>query len=328
MIFICQLLLGIFCYVFANSTHLWMAVISRVLMGIVCAPTFIAAFYLIAHTLPEKYFAVVAGFTEMLAMLGGVAGEALLARSVVLYGWQHTVMILAGVALTMSFLGWVLIRDESKNMAPPADDAASRRHVLRDLTAMLMLPQAWVNGLFCGLLFGVIAAFGAFWCIPFLMQKYGVPLGHAADASSMIFIGAAVGTPLTGWLADRLDARKVLMHVCSGLACLVFLAILYLPLSSFAWIFPLIFMLGFFSAVYVIPFAVIRDITPHHMRGTAMGYINMMCILIGSPLLQPLMGYILHRHDPLTIYAYQHAFLVIPVCLLTAFMLAFYVQEK
>lgn len=328
MILVCQLLLGVFCYMFANSSNLWLAVISRVLMGIACAPTFIAAFYLLAHTLPEKYFPLLAGVTEMLAMLGGVAGEALLARSVVKYGWQNTVMILAACAVTMSILGWFFIRDENRTDTEQDNTASSERRVLLDLISMLMLPQAWVNGLYCGLLFGVIAAFGAFWCIPFMMQKYGVPLGHAADASSMIFIGAALGLPLTGWLADRFDARRKLMQGCAIMTSLVFLMVLYLPSSTFGWMFILIFLLGFFSAAYVIPFAVIRDITPPHMRGAAMGYINLMCILIGAPLLQPLMGSLLHWHDRLTVQAYQHAFLVIPVSLMAAFVLAYYVQEK
>lgn len=160
-IFICQLLLAIFCYLFANSTNVWMACISRVLMGIVCAPTFVAAFYLIARTLPGKYFALVAGFTETLAMLGGVLGQVLLARSVILYGWRFTVIVLACVAFAMAILAFVVMRDDLiQEDSPPIP--TQNHHVLRDLIAMLLMPQAWINGMFCGLMFGVIAGFGAF----------------------------------------------------------------------------------------------------------------------------------------------------------------------
>lgn len=327
MMVVCQLLLAVFCYSFANSPNVWMAVVSRILMGIVCAPTFITAFYLIAHTLPEKYFPLIAGFTETMAMLGGVAGEALLARSVMSYGWQHTVIILSCVAIVMSFLSGVFIRDFSllKTTTPVVRE---RGQVWKDLVTMLCDSQAWINGLFCGLLFGVIAAFGGFWCIPYLMQLYHVSLGGAADASSMIFIGAALGTPIIAWCADRFDARRLLMLLCSLLGIVTFMMILFWPPKTIAGMFILIALMGFFSGSYVIPFSIIRDITPQNMRGTAMGYINMMCILIGSPVLQPVIGFILHQHDVVTLAAYQQAFLAFPVCLLIAFGLAAFVRES
>ncbi len=321
-LFLCQLLLAFFCVLFANSTHVWTAVGSRILMGIVCAPTFITAFYLIARTLPEKYFTLVAGLTETMAMLGGVAGEALLARSVTAYGWRHTVLILAGVALCMSLLAWLTIRDDVRTEKSTQQSDASHQHVLRDLLSMLMMPQAWINGLFCGLLFGVIAAFGAFWGIPYLMQLYGISLGQAADISSMFFIGTAIGTPAIGWLSDRLGTRRLLMIGWTCVTIILFIVILYLPPASMTWMYGLMCILGLFSAVYLLPFAVIRDITPTHMRGTAMGYINMMCILIGSPLLQPLVGWLLHSHS------YQQALLVFPITLMIALGLAFFVREE
>lgn len=322
-----QCLLALGCILFATSINVWMACASRVWMGIVCAPTFIVAFYLIARTLPEKYFALLAGLTETLGMLGGVAGEALLARSVTAFGWQHTVLILAGIAFVMAMLVWLTIRDEVRLEAAPTQSESFRQQVWLDLFSMLKMPQAWINGLFCGLLFSILAAFGAFWCIPFLMQLYGIPLGRAADASSMIFIGAALGTPTIGWLSDRLETRRGLMIICSLIALVLFLVILYFPPFSITWMFVLIFMLGLFSAVYVLPFAVIRDITPVHMRGTAMGYINMMCILIGSPLLQPFIGWLLHANAEINRQAYQQALMIIPVSLMIAFVLAFFVQE-
>lgn len=323
-IFICQLFLAIFCYVFANSTNVWMACISRILMGIVCAPTFIAAFYLIAHTLPEKYFALVAGFTETMAMLGGIAGEALLARCVMHYGWRQSVLILAVTAFSMSILVWIFTRD----VAHVESTSSRQKNVFRDVVAMLALPQAWINGLFSGLLFAVIAQFGSFWCIPFLMQLYGIPLGLAADASSMIFIGAAIGSPIVGWLSDRLETRRNLMIVYSFCAAIIFTVITFAAPQSLTWMFVLIFALGFFSAVYLLPFAVIRDITPSHMRGAAMGYINMMCILIGSPILLPLVGFLLHSHVEINLRAYQDAFLIVPISLLAACVLAFFVREE
>lgn len=323
-VFICQAILAIACVLFATSTTVTGATISRILMGFFCAPTIVAALYLIARTLPEKYFALIAGLTETMGMLGGVAGQALLARSVIHFGWRHTMLILAGMAFLMAILAWTFIRDTVR-IEPTLH--TEKRNILPDLAAMLLQSQAWINGLFCGFTFGIVAAFGSFWCIPFLMEAYHVSLSQAADASAMIFFGAALGAPSVGWLSDKLNARRVFMILWSLITLIIFLIVLYANLSfslNFFWL----FILGFFSGVYLLPFAVMRDMTPVHIRGTAMGYINMMCIIIGAPILQPLIGWILHAHGEISAHAYQNALLVFPYSLFIAAVLGFFVKES
>lgn len=323
-IVICQAILALACVVFASSTTVFGATTGRILMGFFCAPTIVAALYLIARTLPEKYFTVVAGLTESMGMLGGVAGQALLARSVVHFGWRYTMLILGGTAVGMALLAWIFIRDTVRT-EPSLSQA--NKPILHDFAAMLLQPQAWINGLFCGFTFGLIAAFGAFWCIPFLMQVYQTSLSQAADASSMLFIGAAIGAPTVGWLSDRLQARRFFMLLWPFIAGAIFLVILF-GHGQMDWNFLWLFLLGFFSGVYLLPFAVMRDITPMHIRGTAMGYINMMCIIIGSPILQPLIGWILHAQKNVTLMAYQNALLVFPCALFIASLLALLIKEN
>ena len=100
------------------------------------------------------------------------------------------------------------------------------------------------------------------------------------------------------------------------------LIILYIHLS-FAWINFYLLLLGFTSGVYVLPFAVMRDITPHHVKGTAMGYTNMMCIIIGAPLLTPMVGWILTLQPN----QYRTSLVVFPISLLFALILSFFVRE-
>jgi MFS family permease len=327
-LFVAQLLLGLFFFIFSQSTNLWVACISRLLMGIVSAPTFVSAFYLIARTLPARYFAFIAGLTETLAMLGGLLGQALLARGVSFYGWRQTVMIMSFTAMSLGFLALFVMRDK---LIQDHDAPLKQNHtqkILADLAQLFLKSQAWINGLYCGLLFGVIGAFGGFWSVSFLIKLYGVSLSQAADVSAMIFIGAAAGTPLIGWLAGHLGSRRLLMMLFSALALLTFSIINYFPPANLKGMAILIMMLGFFSSAYVLPFAVVRDITPAHMRGTAMGFINMMCILMGSPILQPLIGVFLHIQQDSSWHAYQNAFIVIPIGLFLALILAYFVKDK
>jgi MFS family permease len=315
-------LMAIVCATFSQAQSLWVAETSRILMGLFAAPFAVSAFYLAAHTLPERFFAIIVGLTETLAMAGSAIGQILMARGVLAVGWRHTLLIMAFIAVFLAICAFFFIRDEKDRHVI----STPRGFHLSDTIAMLKMPQAWINGLFCGLTFGVIAAFGSFWAIPYLMTAYHVPLHRAAEASSMIFLGAGLGAPLIGWLTHHFSARLLMMGCTVG-TLIVSSILLYMPIT-FGMAFLLMMLLGFFSAVYLLPFAVMRDITPSHMRGTVMGYVNMMCILIGSPVLQPLIGWILSIHTSSSLSAYHHALSVIPLSLVIALGLAWMVQEK
>ena len=253
---------------------------------------------------------------QMDGVLGGVVGESVMARFVTHYGWRETLFGCAIFAFTLSCLAAFLVRD------PVRMTTAVENNSWQNLLCVIRLPQAWVNGLVTGCIFAILASFAGLWCVPYLMHHYHVSLHQAADGSSLIFIGAALGAPFLGWLSDHLCIRKTLMIIFSGLMLFIMLIILYIHLS-FAWINFYLLLLGFTSGVYVLPFAVMRDITPHHVKGTAMGYTNMMCIIIGAPLLTPMVGWILTLQPN----QYRTSLVVFPISLLFALILSFFVRE-
>ncbi len=312
------LLAAFSCFLFAKSHLVSWAVASRIILGIAAAPGVVAALYLTARCFPARYFALIAGLMECLGMLGGVLGESAMARLVAAFGWRATFLGCAMIAFLMGVAAWMVVRD-------PLDletKARDKRNSWHQLLCVIRLPQAWVNGLVTGLIFAVLASFAGLWCVPYLMSRYHVPLNNAADASALIFLGAAFGAPILGWLSDHFGQRKSLMIIFTALMLLIMLIIFYAPIA-FDTIYFYLFLLGVTSGVYVLPFAVMRDITPHHVRGTAMGYTNMMCIIIGAPLLTPMVGWILTQQPD----QYQLALILFPVSLLLALLLTFFVRE-
>ena len=121
-------------------------------------------------------------------------------------------------------------------------------------------------------------------------------LSTAALVSAMIFIGTAVGAPTWGWLSDRYGGRRPIMAIGTIMSLISMLLFLYLSHVSLAWMYVLFLTLGFGCAVYVLPFAIVSRIMPLPVKGTAMGFINMLCIVIGAPLLQPISGWLLELH--------------------------------
>jgi len=107
------------------------------------------------------------------------------------------------------------------------------------------------------------------------------------------------------------------------IAFILSLSIIYVPTISLPMMFVLMLLFGFFCSTYALSFALADTYVDHKTKGVAMGFTNMLCIAVGAPIMQPLIGYLLKRssHD------YTLALVILPISLLIAFILSFFVRE-
>lgn len=322
--------------IFSQSSSTYVGYTLRFVMGVAVAPAFVSALFLAGRWFPSHQFPLIVGLTEASGMLGGALGEIALAPCVTHFGWRHTLFTFALIAVVLAILSWLFIRDMPSRPGKINLSSERQSSMMQDLFAVLKLPQAWINGLYAGLMFALIQAFASLWAVPFVLHVYGFSLTKSAVISAMIFFGSVVGAPFFGWLAEKLNKYKLIMAINALLTTVILAVIVYMPTSHTIILVTLFFMLGFMCASYMLPFSVIRDITSFEIRATAMGFVNMMCIIIGAPILQPLIGKILNAEistegTVLTIHSmaqYQLAFIPLFVSLLIAFVLSFFVKEN
>lgn len=323
--------------IFARAHHVNTAEFSRLLMGFMSAPAVAATLYVAANWFPPKRFALIAGLTEMLGMLGGALGEAYLAHCVGSFGWRNTMLLCAAAGVVLAIITYVLVRDRPKTVVQPKhSEETHHTSVIKGLLLVMKRPQVWLTGLIAGFVFALVSAFAGFWAVPFLEVQYHLTLDKAALGASIIFLGIALGSPLLGWLSDQIGKRKPVIYV-STFICLVLTTIsLYIPGMSIGLAFTLLFFVGVSVGSYVIPFAIVREITPALCRGTAMAFTNMMTILIGSPILQPLIGVLLKSQwsgkvvngvQIFTVSNYHFALAVLPIMLFLALITLPFVKE-
>jgi len=216
----------------ASSGSLPIAKISRILQGGFSALSVVPALYLAATWFPPARFALLAGLTEMVGMSGAAIGQACLAPCMVILGWRSTLLLCAFMGLVLAVLTWTFVRNKSSEDDEETLTASLvQQTVFRNLLTVISYPQAWINGLFSGLLFSVAAAFGAFWCIPFLMHVYPISLTTAAAASSMTLFGSALGAPAIGWLSDRIGLRKLPMIGSTTIVLILMIIILLMDMK-------------------------------------------------------------------------------------------------
>lgn len=312
------------CWLFAHASNFYIAQFSRILMGLGAAPVIGTTFALVAHWFPSNRFALIIGLTDTLGMLGGIAGEAYLAGWVEHIGWRQTIFgcFLVGIIITVLIIS--VIRDKPPSINLPNEN----NNPFKKLGEVIHSSQIWLNGIYVAFIWGVAIAFTGLWSVPFLQAAYQLSLTTAASASSMVFVGIAIATPLTGWLADNIPPiRRLLMYGWTVLGLITLSAALYLPHLPLFLVFILLFLFGCSTSSYIISFAIVREMTSANARATAMSFTNMMSIAVGSPILQPLIGYFLNKepanhltvaHTHFAATDFKLAFIILPICLAMA----------
>jgi sugar phosphate permease len=182
----------------------------------------------------------------------------------------------------------------------------------------------------CGIFFG----FGALWGGPYLMHVYGLSRDAAGALLSMIAWGMIVGSPLLGFLSDRvLKSRKKPFLICTGLLVALLLFLVLNPdglsrasLAGFFFLFSICA-----SAIVVIGFTATKELFPVQIAGTSVGTVNLFPFL-GGAVFMPLLGRVLDafpRTDAGTysLEAYRMLLVVLLASAVLALVCTFFIKE-
>ncbi len=327
-----SLVVALGCFMFATTNQFYVAIIGRILMGGGSAFAFVGSIYLIREWFPLKRFSIMIGFAETMGMIGTIIGTLLLATVITRFGWRSSMLAAGVVATVISIACWTIIRDNPrKRFAKKYQSATFKQRLL----LVVRDPVAWLNGLYNGLQFSSVSVFIALWGIPFLIKNNNINLMMATTASVMVFLGAAVASPYTGYLSELVGRRKPFLIGGAVISALLMLVLLAIPSLPLVLVFILLFMLGVSCSSYMLNFAIADEIAPAEAKNTYVGFTNTLCIGV-VPILQPAVGWILdllanHQHlgaaDRFDLSDYRMALLLIPICLLAAAVIAVFMPE-
>lgn len=323
-------------FFFASTESVVTACLGRFIIGIASAFSFIGVLVLVSRWFPAKRFALFAGIAQAMSSVGAITGEAPLAALTELVGWRKASFILAGVALILSTLLWRFIRDypDNSTQKKPAN------HIKDELYRLIEVCKhayTWIIGAYAFSIWTPIAVFAALWGVPYLQVKYNVSVVVASSMISMIWIGIGIGSPLLGWISDKISSRRFALALSSCLGLIASIAVFYVPNVSLMTMYLLLLLFGMGSSGQSISFAAINENNPPHLVGTASGF-NNLCVLLGGAIFQPLVGRLLHQATNLQsagfvhIYSeevFKNALMVVPICYaLSLLVVIFFLKES
>lgn len=309
------------CLIFSQSHHFFWLIFGRLLMGGGAAFAFVGLTQILRIYFPLSQFSFFIGLSETLGFIGTMLGVIGVSHFISQWGWRSFMLASFFIGLIIAFMCWKTIPDNRpKEKLPPF------YHYLYEI---LKNVKAWINAIFVGLSFTVITVFAGMWAVPFIQVKFHSSLQTASALDSMIFLGAAVSCPLFGKLAVYCDKRNPLMLSSCLLTALLLLVALYYPFQSLVLFALVLFFIGLCCGAYMLSYSIANELASPASLSTCTGFTNTLAV-VTSPLLQPLVGFILDlKHSgTFTLADYQRALLVVPIGLFIAAALVFFLPEK
>ena len=175
----------------------------------------------------------------------------------------------------------------------------------------------------------------AVWGTLFLTQVHHIPLTNASFIVSMICMGTIVGSPIYGWISDKIGKRRLPMLFGGLTSLVVMFAILFISEPSEKMLTALFFALGFFTSSQVIGYPTITESNPKELTGTSMG-IAALIIMGLAGVIQPLSGKLLDltwngaMQNGARLYAmkdFTTAFMIFPIGFVIALIALVKVKE-
>lgn len=323
-------------FAFSASETLMPAYLGRALIGIGAAVSWVGTLKLASSWFPPNRFALLTGLTMALGMAGAVGGQVPLAAAVATFGWRGTMAGAAALAGLLAAAVWLIVRDMPKSTtatAQPAERPAGHG-VLSGLKMAMAEPQTWWTALFGALLAAPMLSFAGLWGVPYMVQEYGLTRPAAATATSLMLIGWGIGSPLVGWVTDRVSRRRLPMIVTSGASLTLTLLWLYAGLPLWL-VYGLLFLTGIFAGGMILTFATAREHNPIWAAGSTLALVNMAVMSTGA-IFQPLIGWLLDLQwdgtaiEGARVYsgaAYATALAVLPACQILSLLGALKVRE-
>ena len=212
-------------------------------------------------------------------MLGGTIGQLAVGTLI------HSVLSVSAfwilLGLFVIAIGAVLVM-----LTPRQDGTATVARgfvgVLAPYKIVFSNPQSYLCGLTAGLLFAPTTIGDMVWGVRIFQEDRAFGYQNAVFAASMVPLGWVIGCPLLGWLADALKRRKPALVGGAALMLACAFQLSFAPALLSAWLTLLI--LGIASGAAMIPYTIIKEVNPDHVKGSATGAINFITFLVTAVL--------------------------------------------
>lgn len=271
-------------FLFANANSFPMLLLSQAVLAVGSCTGFVGAGYVGGKWFGMAKFGVMFGLVQVVAAATSAFSQNLIGWALTALDWRtlFNYVGIFGVALTV--VGLLMVRDPEPVKPSESGFGQFFLTVTKALIGVARNPLILLVGTYGALTFGAMLALGVIWA-PKLVMAHGVDERMAYLATSMLWIGLAVGSAILPRWSETLHARRLpnLLGTLAQVAALG--ALLYLgPLSSTMCV-TLLFIYGFGNAAHMLAFSGAADVVPPEKIGTSAAVVNGLMFIAGGVLM-------------------------------------------
>ena len=261
--------------------------LGQMLIGVGCAPAFLACTVFIARHFPSARFAFVSGIAMGVGGLGLLFTGTPLAWLVQRAGWRSGFVLLA----VMSALAWLLIwrRVHEPDLAGPAPEREHWSTAVRRFGALFVLPHTLGILLLGMVAYASFLALRGLWIGPMLSERYGFTLLDAGNMAVAMSLISLFSPALFGHIdPGPTRRRRWVVNFSLGIS------VLYLGVGlahNAVLNLALVLAISVLSGYGVLLYSDVRSSYPPDLTGRALSLYTM-AMFLGVALMQSLTGWV------------------------------------
>jgi predicted MFS family arabinose efflux permease len=259
--------------------------LAQVVIGIGCAPAFLACTVFIARRFPADRFAAVSGAAMGIGSAGLLLTGTPLAWVVDQVSWRAGYLVLAAGSALAWLVILLLVREApAPGRGPERPDLLS---ALRGYGELFSLRHTWGIVVLASFTYAAFLALRGLWLGPLLVDRHGFTLVQAGNVALAVSVLGMLGPPLFGRLdpGDRARRRWITGYT-------LLFAALYAVIAasrSAALDVAVCLAMSLVSGYIVLQYSDVRSAYPATMTGRAMALFTM-ALFLGVGLMQWLTG--------------------------------------
>ncbi|MBM4334098.1 MAG: MFS transporter [Deltaproteobacteria bacterium] len=303
-------------FLFGWAPTLLFATLGRGLIGLGAGGVFVPALKVLLPWFGPKAFAQMNVLLLATGNVGAIVASTPYAWFIQQIGWRNSFFFIGGLTFLFAVLSWTSIRDFPPDIRREIAPAKEVHHsIIGSFADILKNRFYWIMAALFFTYAGPFSTFQGLWGYPFLIDIFKYDKLQASNLLMTIALGAILGGPFLGYLADKTFAtsRRTLLSISIGVQFLNWSGIVFLgPSLGYLSLALIFFLMGMtLSGTLSLIWSIVREISPQERLGTVMGLLNPAPFL-GVAIFQPLTGYLMDRVGKIggafPLEAYQHAF--------------------
>lgn len=274
---------------FAAAPSVSAAIFAQVLLGLACAPLFMATVVYIARNWARDRFLWVMGNVLAVSNLGAILAATPLAAMSEWLGWRGAMW---GMAVATFLLALYVIFFVTKDAKAPAQE--SIRQAVRGIAVVLGVRELWPLLPFVLVCSGVIMAVRALWGGPYLSDVFGLgPVDRGNVLVGMVLAASALNYTV-GRLERLVGSPRPLVIAVSALTALALIVLAIWPSASLTLAVVLMIVIGTFGAAYGLAIGHGRVFFPVGKEGRGATLLNFFNF-IGAAIMQVATGAVIEH---------------------------------